>query len=483
MSKKGQLFSLIKSMSQSEKRHFKLFLSTAAGDKNYLKLFNFIDRQKELNDQEIKAHFKGDAFVKQLHVTKNYLKKQILKSLRHYHSKHSVDASLKERLREIEILFQKDLFDHCRELVDKALEKAEHYEKLQSLLALYGWKKKLLLNRHGPFEAREEVLSLIEKEKELIDQLANHNAYWALTMDSMDFDRVQETLKNPLLQGPEEAKSLQAKILYYHICYSQYVVTGAVEQALQSIDDLIGLLEEIPERIREDPAPYITALNNKTVLLLRDGKLDQVYSHINKIREAPDRYGIPKHSRLTTVSLLKTYNVELELYRDLGEYQNAVKLIDEVNEILEKHRETVPRDYEISFYYQFAYSLFKKGLYSRALKWINKIVLGNYGTIREDIQSYGRFLNLMIHLELEHIMILKYAVDGTRRFLKKKRDLHLFEKVLLRFFSQVSMALSRERKALFLSLNEELFKGEKEEEVKEVLDYLDFKAWIAEKLE
>ena len=35
--------------------------------------------------------------------------------------------------------------------------------------------------------------------------------------------------------------------------------------------------------------------------------------------------------------------------------------------------------------------------HSTALKWLNQILSGNYGLTREDIQSFARFLNLMIH--------------------------------------------------------------------------------------
>ena len=45
MAKKGNIFLLIKSLSKSEKRYFKTGLGEKAVNKNYLKLFNVIDKQ------------------------------------------------------------------------------------------------------------------------------------------------------------------------------------------------------------------------------------------------------------------------------------------------------------------------------------------------------------------------------------------------------------------------------------------------------
>ena len=79
MIKKDKLFSLVKSLSKSEKRHFKLFAARQNGGRNYLKLFNAVEEQECYSEQLIKSKFAGENFTNQLHVTKNYLYKLILK--------------------------------------------------------------------------------------------------------------------------------------------------------------------------------------------------------------------------------------------------------------------------------------------------------------------------------------------------------------------------------------------------------------------
>jgi len=73
-------------------------------------------------------------------------------------------------------------------------------------------------------------------------------------------------------------------------------------------------------------------------------------------------------------------------------------------------------------------------------------------------------------------------VESTRRFLKKKRNLQPFEKEILRFFAKISTAPLGEYRMLLRQLQTSLFIGMDEKNIAYVLDYLDFRSWIASKL-
>src|SRR5215207_9441723 len=103
MAKKGNLFLLIKSLSKSEKRYFKLFVANGKSDANYLQLFEAMDRQEQFDEEAIRKKFKGKAFASQLHVAKIYLSELILKSLRNYHANDSVNGQILDLIRDTEI--------------------------------------------------------------------------------------------------------------------------------------------------------------------------------------------------------------------------------------------------------------------------------------------------------------------------------------------------------------------------------------------
>jgi hypothetical protein len=102
----------------------------------------------------------------------------------------------------------------------------------------------------------------------------------------------------------------------------------------------------------------------------------------------------------------------------------------------------------------------------------------NFGILHEDVQSYARILGLIIHFELNNIIVLRYAVTSCRRFLKKKKNLQEFESMLLSFFSRLSLAGKDEYQELFENFYNNLF-GSGEKKVSDnVLDYIDFKSWL-----
>ena len=107
MKPSNELFDLVKSLTKSEKRFFKLSSSLQTGDKNYLKIFDAIDKQDEYDENALKNLFKKETFIKHFPSEKNHLYKLILKSLRAYHADNSVSSQLKQEIKNIEILYNK----------------------------------------------------------------------------------------------------------------------------------------------------------------------------------------------------------------------------------------------------------------------------------------------------------------------------------------------------------------------------------------
>ena len=477
MTKKEQLFALIKSLTKAEKRYFKLFASVNNTDANYILLFDAIDAQDVYDEKTIKEKFKEKNFIKQLHVTKNYLNKLILKSLRNYHSKISNDAELKDLLREIEILFRKELFEQCGDAINKAEKAAGNFENQTALLEILNWKRKLLLTKGDAFRNKNTVNKIIETEREIIENLNKHNSYWDYTINIFDYftkgkKEVKKLLKEPLLNNETNARTLQSKILFYHLKYSMAIAGGKDKDALISLTSLVKLIEKYPVRITDDPHSYITALNNKIGMLLNMKKYEEIPGLLLKVRSVPKKYKLKDENKITFKLLLRTYNVELEMYRDTGNI-----------EFVRNYDTSISSDYKSLLFYQFAYIYFMNNNYSESLKWINKIISYEIGRGREDIESYARFLNLIIHYELNNIYVLRYAVEAARRFLKKKRNLRDFERNLLNFFSRLSTQHPEKHKDLFECLNKKLFSNTSPAQKDSILDYLDFEKWISEKLQ
>src|SRR5687768_6551251 len=216
MVKKGNLFLLIKSLSKSEKRYFRIYAGMSGRGVNYLQLFDAIERQKEYDEEEIRKKLKGKKFLSQLHVTKIYLTELILKALQNYHSDTSVHSKLLDLLKDIELLFDKELYDLCYFKIEKAEGLAVKYEKLSLLTEVFFWKRKLALAVSGN---RKDIHSLLLKEKEAIEQMIVLNTYWQHTIklgnqiDDENFLRRLTKTKN------NTGYALQSQVLHHHILY------------------------------------------------------------------------------------------------------------------------------------------------------------------------------------------------------------------------------------------------------------------------
>ncbi len=484
MPKNDRLFQLIKSLSKSEKRYFTLHMGSGKKHKKYLQLFQAMESQDQYNESLIRGQFEGDPILIQLHVAKNYLKNLILKSLRNYYSEDSSDMKLHNALQEIEILYKRDLFDLCLSRIHQAEKYARRYQNLPILLELLSWKRRLHLLRLGSFSAQEVVKEIIQEESKAIEDFRHLNTYWDLTMNlrnrfgDVDFAQI---LKHQYLKDDSNASNFRSRILYYHLLYTTHTVCGQRKESEQALNDLIDYLKSEHDLIKEDPGPYVTALNNKIGLLLNQNRYQEIGAILKEIRAIPQVYQLKQRDTTTMKLWLRSYNVELELYRDSRQVNKGIELIPIVKGFMQKHASDIPVEYHVLFRYQFANLYFMNEDHAASLQEVNHILVQRYSQIRNDIISYAHFLNLILHYELGNTTVLRYAVDATRRFIKKRGKIEPFERELLRFFSRVSTQPTSNHRGLFVLLQNTLFGSEPLLDHQQ-LDYLNFNHWIEHKL-
>lgn len=483
MAKKEQLHLLIKSLTRAEKRYFRL--QYAGGqERKYLLLFDAIDRQGVYDESAIRRKFRSEKFVRQLHVSKNYLTRLIMKSLRRFHSNASPDTELRNLLCDVEILLKRELLDQCQQALDKAEALALKYEKLPALLDICEYRRRLLLARGG--EQQDELNAVLTSEAAALAKLRHLHEYWRLTINFFSELLGQESdaadpPPHPLLRDPASADTLQARTLYHYVNQNHAFFSGDLAAAEHHATAAIAHLEASPHRIREQPVSLITALNNRIAICLHTKNYPAIPPLLEKIRAIPEKYGLKPSSPVAVRALLQTFNVELEMYRDTGDCARGIALIGDIEAVLRQRDHLIPDAYRLLFYYQFAYLYYLDHQPEASLRWLNEIAGRRFDTVRNDIQVYAQLLNMLIHYELGNITVLRYAVASCRRFLRKKRPLQPFERELLNLFARLSITPQAKHRDLFTRVHHKLFAQEKPPELVQALDYLDFEAWLAEK--
>lgn len=96
MKKRDALYDLIKSLTQNEKRYFKIYASrhTIGKENKYVKLFESIDKLNNYDEAKLKAKIKKESFAGHLAASKNYLYNLILECLDIYHKDSSIDRQI-----------------------------------------------------------------------------------------------------------------------------------------------------------------------------------------------------------------------------------------------------------------------------------------------------------------------------------------------------------------------------------------------------
>ena len=144
MKASNQLYDLIKSLTPDEELHFKNSSSIQQGEKNYIKLYNYIKSQDDYDEEEVKKYFKHEVFIQHLASEKNQLLHHVLKSLRHYRYENSISAQVDEEIKNIQILFNKSLYKQSRKQLSIIKKKANDHELFYSLLDIIELEKSLI---------------------------------------------------------------------------------------------------------------------------------------------------------------------------------------------------------------------------------------------------------------------------------------------------------------------------------------------------
>ena len=417
-------------------------------------------------------------------MTKNYLHKIILKSLRNFHSEFSKDAELKELLRNIEILYNKELYAHCETELKKADAIARKYEINSGLVEVQNWQRKLQQTIHPHhYKAFQETIAA---QAEAIACLQNSNMYWQLAVDLSMTISGQKKLKIDnikFLNNAGNAKTLEAKVLYYNASYLWYLKKQNYQKAENAMYDLLAFFEIQPHRMQEDSGLYVSSVNNLVSYLVFRKKYTEALALITKAKITYEEWSITSENKTLLKQILRTYNIELELYKDSKTYDEHLEFIDTTEAFIATNKHKMPKEYLLSFWFQLANIHFMRKDFDRSLQWINQLLNEKLKGEETALLIHVRMLNLAVHLEQQNLFVLRYFVDSTRRFIRKIKQLEEYEIILLSFFSRISNTSLLEYKDRFAELYKQLFPVDAEPILPAgALNYIDYKEWIEGKL-
>lgn len=488
-----ELGRLISSLTKAEKRYFKMHSDLQSGEKSYLKLFEAIDKLGVYDEEKIKKMFPKDDFIKRLPAVKNYLYKQVLKSLRIIYSGNTVDSQLKEMLEEVAILYEKRLHKQCAKILEKAKELAKANEQILQLIEINLWEEKIFTEVLNLEKFEKSLSNSLAEEIELLDLQKNIAEYRSLfnqivllnkkikeARTEEELVQFQKILNNPLLESAERAKTFDSKHFYHQIHLIYAHAKGDNNACLLIAKKQMRLLESYPQKINEKPKMYIIALNN--ILL------SQIYLHdysnftetLSKLRAFP-----LKSLNLEVNRFVNSYIFEMVMYLDTGEFSKSVAIRQDIIDGMAKYKDKINAIEEITLLYNLFYSYFGTGEFSKALNIINKLLNEYQKELRYDIQSAVRILNLILHYELGNSTLLEHNAVSAYRFLYKSNRLYKLENIVLDFIRKKMHHIYTPKDELeaFIELRKEFGALSEHPYEKKAFEYFDYISWLDSRIE
>ena len=490
-----ELFSLIKSLSKSEKRFFKLNSTLQAGDKNYLKIFDFIEKQNKYDEDDLKEHFKKETFIQHLPSEKNHLYKLILKSLRSYYAEESISSMLKQEIKNVEVLYKKALYKECNKFVKRAKQIAAEYEKFYYHFELISWERRLLEEAYESGIFDQNLDELVKEETAVIEKLRNLAEYQILyskinlVFRSGGFTRnegerkiVNEIADYHLIKGKNTAISTRATSICYYIKGLCSASTRDYEDALVNFRKAKAVMDR-HEKIRDDVQQrYINTLS--FILLCHIDVHDfksaaATLEELNALHENKAFASLDSRVRLFT----SVYIGKLQLFNRQGEFQKSLELVPVIEKYLSDFDEKINKEKLLLFNYNLGYSYFGIGDYRKALKYINVVLNDNEKQLRQDIYSFSRIFNLVIHFELNNHDFLEYDMKSAARYLNKHEKDYEVEKLFMSEMKNLARVNTvPERTKIFKEFSAQLDKLLEIDRENVILEYFDLRAWLRSKL-
>ncbi len=439
------LFTLVKSMSKSEKRYFNMVADLQNGEKSYLKLFDILDSHKAFDDdlkKEIDAQLKGSSSD----AARKHLYKVITKSLRQFESENSIESKLNILIQDSQILFNKGIIPLSLEQLARAKELALRNEKYLHFIIAAKQELHFLSRTQFVGISEDSMVAKQEHIKQFLEyetSTSQHSTlyeilqlrYWnhGMVRSQREVMRLNDLiLEEHQILNNHKISSFETKALHLNFQSTYFLMTGNMESSLSAYRELVELYDKYLPLWINAPIRYVHLIDSILYDLRIMDRYDDMPFYIERL----------KHISSTTesLSLIIKYRIfehTLQALVDQKKIDQALKLISDYKPAFE--RETTQLTLQMRMQLQFAITrtMFIAKDYSRALKQINEILNLPSGSLHEPLYVVCRLMNLQINASTNNTDYLSYATRSIERKLRATQKIYAVEKLVITFVKRM----------------------------------------------
>ena len=492
---KDNLFVLVKSLSKSEKRQFKLYVGRLDGntDSKFLALFNLLEKLPKYDENQILQS--GVVKKEQLSNLKAHLYKQILISLRLNPSHKNIRIQIREQLDFATILYHKGLYKQSLKILDKAKNLAIENEEKNIAYEIVELEKII--------ESQYITRSIDDRADELTiqaKQLSMQNVI-ASKLSNLSLQLYGILLKTGYVKNDEEYKIITKyfndRLPKYNIndlgfreklwLYKSHVWLSLLIQDFLSCykyaSKWVELFYDNRNMIALNPVFFLKGNNYLLESLFLIRHYTKFKDTLSKLEVIVKNSEFPKDDNIEALSFLYIYNNKLNLHFLEGDFNKGIAFVDEVLNGLKQFKNRIDEHHIMLFYYKIASLYFGAGDNKKTIEFLQKIIENKSLKMREDLMCFARILSLIAHYEAGLDYSLEVQLKSTYKFLIKMNDLHEVQKEMIKFLRNLGDIYPHELKKEFIKLHAKLKFFEDDPYEKRAFLYLDILSWLESKIE
>lgn len=492
---KDNLFLLVKSLTKSEKRQFKLYVGRLGvnSDSKFLSVFNVLDKMATYDEAAI---LKSTAVKKQqLANVKAHLYKQILISLKLTPSHQNVRSQIREQLDFASILYHKGLYKQSLKILDKAKD-----------LAIINEEKNLayeIVELEKVIESQYITRSISNRADELTIQAKELSAANVISskLSNLSLQLYGLLLKTGYVKNEEESlwvkNYFNERLPKYNIktlgfreklwLYNAYLWYSLLMQdflnSYKYASKWVNLFYEYPDMIHLNPVFFLKGNNYLLEALFFLKNRDKFKEVLKQLELITVENTLPKNKNVEALAFLYINLNKINLHFIDGTFKEGLELIPKMEADLICYKNRIDEHHTMIFYYKFASLHFGSGNNRKTIDYLDKIISNKTLTMREDLLCFSRVLNLVAHYEAGLDYHLEALLRSTYKFLIKMNDLHEVQKEMIKFIRGLQDVYPHDIKKAFKVLLKKLKVYENRPYEGRAFLYLDIISWLESKIE
>jgi hypothetical protein len=492
------LYDLIQSLTKSEKRYFKLLSSrhTIGEENNYVLLFDYLEKASYFDEEELRKHFKGEAFLNKFSITKKRLYDRILNALNQFHLINDIEAKAYGLLHSAEILFQKSLYSQSRKTLVSA-EKLAAKHQLTNVLLEIRKKQKKILEKNNYLDVDFKAIEVIQKEdREILLQTGLENELWTQKSklfrqlmqrgparnetDQNAFDDIVSTISK--ISRPETS-TFEALYLENHVMAAYYFALNDWENSFAELKKNWNLFQENGHQIEAHPDRYLSILSNLIYTSDKIGRQDELEMYMNELRLSQKEIEKDGEFDLKSKYFSTLSSLELTLATKNGHFTEIQSKLAEIECGIEEYDKQLTDIRKAFLYFKMAEINLVCGEAKAALENIRQVIGNTKLDKKEDILTFSHLLEILIHIELENFDTLPYLVKSTRRFLKTRNRMYELEKEILSTTLKFTAGQSSfEKEDIWNAFLSKIEANSLKKDLNRAQNYFNFKSWALSKI-